>query len=579
MSMIPGPRAFVWKKLRFCADVTFRGTTANGEGGRPPVPRVASDHKQSDMHKSSRLSAGGVSRVHDRAPAWRHSSKSAAPAPPSSLISPHLKEEDEEEAKQRQPGWPARPKGKGHVSSAYDERLAYCMLRFMRGTLDELQGQVQGHSITMATAVPHVRGGAAHELARDPAVSVVVANFKIWYKHRENLIVLFRRYLKLDEHAAEDVRNLSAFLDYLKSWNQKPMEEVGRHRMWRPVDEHVPTLNVLYERQHSEVFLCIWYDKRHDIEEVERKNVEIENAQLAAQAAARAAARAAAAERARERAEEEEDGDEQDHSIPDLFGAGVVDDEPAPQPKVFAWTIPMYTVELFRHSCAVCAGGDLSELKIADLDWFIDLDLSNELQRMDLVPDVIRRVHLNAGDALKLAPLVRFAGGLIAVVELVVDNMAKMAAKRKASAPQLPVQDANWEALVRKFEEGTQLRREQPIASAATMYDAMTRAIGITFTTLHRNWLLTFLDNKHIVEAMATNDDFADTSRFEEMLRLLDDGNNAMMAQLSGALRSVKRLLRSEKFANYTALMRRLAGLLRDQDLMDLAQVRVAAEH
>ena len=77
---------------------------------------------------------------------------------------------------------------------------------------------------------------------------------------------------------------------------------------------------------------------------------------------------------------------------------------------------------------------------------------------------------------------------------------------------------------------------------------------------------------------MATNADFADTSRFEEMLRLLDDANNAMMAQLSGALRSVKRLLRQnlldQTFTRYTALMRYLAGLaLRDQDLTDLAQV------
>ena len=84
--------------------------------------------------------------------------------------------------------------------------------------------------------------------------------------------------------------------------------------------------------------------------------------------------------------------------------------------------------------------------------------------------------------------------------------------------------------------------------------------------------------DQHIIEEMATNPDFADSRRFEEILRLLDDANNAMMAQLSGALRSVKRLLRQnlldQSFDSYTDLMRYISRLnLRDQDLTDLAQV------
>lgn len=78
---------------------------------------------------------------------------------------------------------------------------------------------------------------------------------------------------------------------------------------------------------------------------------------------------------------------------------------------------------------------------------------------------------------------------------------------------------------------------------------------------------------------MALNEDFSDNSRFEEMLRLLDDANNAVMAQLSGALRSVKRILRQNllenKFKNYTNLMKYLSNdlNLREHDLTDLAQV------
>ena len=94
----------------------------------------------------------------------------------------------------------------------------------------------------------------------------------------------------------------------------------------------------------------------------------------------------------------------------------------------------------------------------------------------------------------------------------------------------------------------------------------------------NKNSISTLLQKQYIIEEMATNQDFADSSDFEEILRLLDGANNAIMAQLSHALRSVTRLLRQnlldQSFDSYTDLMRYISRLnLRDQDLTDLAQV------
>merc|ERR1712228_38159 len=195
--------------------------------------------------------------------------------------------------------------------------------------------------------------------------------------------------------------------------------------------------------------------------------------------------------------------------------------------------------------------------------------------------NIIDKVHLYADEALKLQPLLRFTDDLVNVVRLIVEYMQKideLKGKNGGKSSFNIKEDKNWKGLVKKLGSGQKLQRDQPILSAAKMYEDVNKAIGIDFSKLHRNWISTLLSKKHIIVEMATNLDFADTSRFEEMLRLLDDANNAMMAQLSGALRSVKRLLRQnlldQSFADYTALMRYLAGLaLRDQDLTDLAQV------
>ena len=70
------------------------------------------------------------------------------------------------------------------------------------------------------------------------------------------------------------------------------------------------------------------------------------------------------------------------------------------------------------------------KLKIADLDWFVDLELSKELKIMSLQENIINKVHLYAGEALKLQPLLRFTDDLVNVVHLIVEYMKKIDKER-----------------------------------------------------------------------------------------------------------------------------------------------------
>ena len=164
----------------------------------------------------------------------------------------------------------------------------------------------------------------------------------------------------------------------------------------------------------------------------------------------------------------------------------------------------LYVSELFAESCStwdsLVESVAARKLKIADLDYFVDLPLSKELEVMRLPEKVISAVHLYAAEALKLQPLLRFAHDLVEVVQLIVTFMKvideeKM--KKGASKQCTIVLDKNWKGLVKKLERGQQLKRDQPILDAAKMYKEVTAAIGMEFSPLHRSWLSTLLERKH----------------------------------------------------------------------------------
>ena len=164
----------------------------------------------------------------------------------------------------------------------------------------------------------------------------------------------------------------------------------------------------------------------------------------------------------------------------------------------------LYVSELYWASCStwdrLVESVSARQLKIADLDWFVDLPLSKELAVMRLPEKVISAVHLYAAEALKLQPLLRFARDLVEVVQLIVSFMKVIdeeRVKKGAAKSRTVALDKNWKGLVLKLERGQQLKRDQPILEAAKMYKEVTAAIGIEFSTLHRSWLSTLLERKH----------------------------------------------------------------------------------
>merc|ERR1712048_1074739 len=105
-----------------------------------------------------------------------------------------------------------------------------------------------------------------HQMCYIDDVDVVISNYTHWYQLREHLIIIFKRYINISQFAGKDIGELNTFLEYLKQWNYTSIMDIDARSQWKVLEEHEDILKVLNQRQFSEVFLRLWYDKRRQIE-------------------------------------------------------------------------------------------------------------------------------------------------------------------------------------------------------------------------------------------------------------------------------------------------------------------------